>query len=140
MMARLVVLFLLLRIPLFGNVEQDITEVVSNLASAVSGNQPRLFLKILDRDMPGYRELERSLTALAGDTEINCSIDLIGNTGSPTAQQVDLDWYMVLRSQQDQNLIERRRTKVTIKMEKRGKNWVVTAFNPISIFAPMTAR
>ena len=47
---------------------------------------------------------------------------------------------MSLKSQQDENLIERRRTKVTIKIEKRGKKWVVTSFSPISIFAPMTAK
>jgi hypothetical protein len=47
---------------------------------------------------------------------------------------------MVLKSQQDENLLERRRTKVTVKLEKRGKKWVVTSFTPISIFAPMTAR
>jgi len=138
MIARLLILLLLTRLPLFGDPEQDITEVISNLASALSENKPQAFLKILDREMPAYRDLEHSLTALAADTDISCSIDLIANTGSPTAQQADLDWYMVLRSQQDQNRIERRRTKVTIKIEKRGKHWVVTAFTPLSIFAPMT--
>jgi hypothetical protein len=140
MIARLLILLLLTRIPLFGDPEQDITEVVVNLASALSDNNPQRFLRTLDHDMPGYRELEHSLTALASDTDISCSVDLIGNTGSPTAQQADLDWYMVLRSQQDQNLIERRRTKVTVKIEKRGKKWVVTAFSPMSVFAPMTTR
>jgi hypothetical protein len=140
MMARLLILLLLTRLPLFGDAEQDITDVVSSLASALSGGNAGVFLKMLDREMPGYRQIEHDITALTADTAINCSIDLIADRGSDAARDADLDWYMVLRSQQDQNLIERRRVKVMVKMEKRGKKWIVTAFTPTSIFSPMTAR
>jgi hypothetical protein len=140
MIARLLILLLLTRMPLLGESEDDVTSVVSTLATALSENNPPLFLKSLDHDMPNYREIERRITALASDTLINCTIELIGSNGSSTAQQADLDWYMVLRSQQDENLIERRRAKVTVKVEKRGKKWIVTSFSPLSIFAPMAAR
>jgi hypothetical protein len=119
-----------------GEAEDDITSVVSTLASALSGNNPQLFLKTLDKAMPEYGKIERDVNALATDTQISCSVDLIAVRGT----EADLDWYMVLRSQQDQNLIERRRTKVTIKIERRGKHWVVTAFTPISVFAPLKTR
>jgi hypothetical protein len=140
MMARLLILFLLMRLPLWGDAEQDITDVVSTLASALSGNNPELFLRTLDHSMAGYREIEHAVNSLESASLVSCSIDLIANSGSATAQQADLDWYMVLSSKQDDNLIERRRTKVTIKMEKRGKKWVVTAFSPVSIFDPMSAK
>jgi hypothetical protein len=97
-------------------------------------------MKSLDRDMPGYRQIEQAVNALAGDTLVTCSVELISTSGTPSAQSADLDWYMSLKSQQDENLIERRRTKVTIKIEKRGKRWIVISFSPISVFAPMTAR
>jgi hypothetical protein len=140
MMWRLLILLLLLRVPLVGDAEQDVTELISTLTSALSDGNPALFLKNLDHDMPEYRQIENALTSLVNDTSISCSVDLINTTGSATAQQADLDWYMVLRTQQDWNSIERRRTKVTIKMEKRGKKWVVTAFSPVSVFAPKTAK
>ena len=140
MMARLLILLLLVRLPLFGDAEQDITDVITTLTSALSGDNPQLFLKTLDRAMPNYLQIEHDLTGLASANQIGCSVDLISNSGTATSQQADLDWYMVLSSKQDQNLIERRRTKVTIKMEKRGKRWIVTDFNPISIFSGMTAR
>ena len=140
MIARLLLLLLLTRLPLLGDAEQDVTDVVTTLASALSDSNPQHFLAALDREMADYRQIERAVTALANDTAINCSVDLIGTRGTETAREADLDWYMVLRSQQDQNLIERRRTKVTVKMEKRGKKWLVTAFSPLSVFAPMTAR
>jgi len=127
-------------VPLLSDTEQEITSVVSTLASALSENNPQLFLRTLDREMPDYRQIEKALTSLASDTQISCSLDLIANSGTDTSQQADLDWYMVLRSQQDQNLIERRRTKVTIKIEKRGKKWYVTAFSPLSVFAPLALR
>ena len=140
MIVRLLILLLLTRIPLVGDAEQDITEVVSTLAAALSDNNAPRFLKILDPAMPAYRQLEHDVTSLMSDTLIGCSVDLIGNTGADTAQQADLDWYMVLSSKHDTNLIERRRTKVTIKIEKRGKKWIVTAFNPVSIFTPMVPK
>ncbi len=119
-----------------GDAEEDITSVVSTLASALSGNNPQLFLKTLDKGMPDYGKIERDVNALAVDTLINCSVDVIAIRGN----EADLDWYMVLRSQQDQNLIERRRTKVTIKAERRGKHWVVTGFTPVSVFGPLKTR
>ena len=140
MIARLLILLLLARMPLFGDAEQDITDVVTTLTSALSENNPELFLKTLDHEMAGYRQLERELNALASNTLISCSVDLIANSGSATAQKADLDWFMTLKSQQDENLIERRRTKVTLSIEKRGHKWVVTGFTPVSIFAPMNAR
>jgi hypothetical protein len=140
MMTRLLTALLLISTTVFADAEQDITEVVSDLATALSENRPEQFLKMLDRNMPVYQQIERQLTGLATDTDIGCTIELIGNTGSGTAQRADLDWYMVLRSRQDQNLIERRRTKVTVEIEKRGKKWFVTAFSPVTLFAPMTVR
>ena len=140
MIARLLILFLLTRIPLLGGPEESVTDVVTTLATALSENNPLLFLRTLDHDMQEYREIERQLTSLAADTLINCTIEVIGTSGSESAQKADLDWYMVLRSQQDENLIERRRTKVTVHLEKRGKKWLVTSFAPLSLFAPMTVR
>lgn len=139
MIARLLI-FSLLPLALFADAEQDITDVVSNLCGALSDNNPELFLKSLDHAMPEYRKIEQDVNALASQTLIGCTIEVISNHGTPTEQTAELDWYMSLKSQQDENLIERRRTKVTIRIEKRGKKWVVTSFSPISIFAPMTAR
>ena len=140
MMLRLTLLLLLTTASLPGDAEQDITDVVSTLATALSESNVPEFLKALDHDMPDYYQLEHDVSGLVSATLISCSVDLIGNTGSATAQTADLDWYMVLKSQQDENLIERRRTKVIMKIEKRGKKWIVTSFKPISLFAPMTAR
>lgn len=140
MIARLLILVLLTGLPLLADAEQDVTDVVSTLASALSANNPQLFMKSLDRDMPGYRDIEQAVNALSSNTYISCTIELISTSGATSLQSADLDWYMVLKSQQDENLIERRRRKVTVKIEKRGKKWVVTSFSPASIFAPMTAR
>lgn len=140
MIARLLMLLLLGSVSLLGDAEQDVTDVVSLLASALSANNPQLFLSRFDHAMPGYRQLEQAVNALAGDTLVACSVELISTKGTPSAQSADLDWYMSLKSQQDENLIERRRTKVAMKIEKRGKKWIVVSFSPISVFTPMTAR
>jgi len=140
MIARLLLLAACVCVPLFADAEQDVSDAVSVLAAALSDNNPQRFLGALDRGMPAYHQIEQDLTGLAAATEISCSIEVIATKGTATTQDADLDWYMVLRSQQDENLIERRRTKVHVKLEKRGKKWVVTAFEPPSLFSPLTAR
>ena len=132
MIRRLLMALLLVCGTLSADPEDDITRVVSTLASALSDNNPLLFLKTLDKQMPDYRRIETDVNALAGDTLISCSVEVIAVRGT----EADLDWYMVLRSKQDENLIERRRTKVTLRIEKQGNNWVVSSFSPISVFAP----
>lgn len=119
-----------------GDAEDDITGVVTTLAAALSDNNPLRFLKTLDKQMPDYGQIERDVNALALDTLVSCTVEVIDVRGT----EADLDWYMVLRSKQDENLIERRRTKVTIRVEKRGKNWVVTSFVPVTVFAPLKLR
>lgn len=131
---------LLLASPAFGDAEQDVTSVVSILASALSEGNPQLFLKTLDHGSPDYVRIERDVTALISQTLISCSVDVISAEGSETAESAELDWYMALKSQQDYNIIERRRTKVTLKIEKRGKKWIVTSLLPVSIFAPMQLK
>ena len=120
--------------------EQEITNVISKLASALSHGEHQVFLDALDHKMPEYQQIEHDVTALAADTDLDCTIELIRNTGNDTEQTADLDWYMVLRSQQDQNLIERRRAKVAIKVTRRGKKWIVTGFSPVEVFRPLSAR
>ena len=139
MIARLIIGFLF-AVPLLADVEQDVTDVVSTLAGALSNNNAQLFLKSLDPAMPEYRKIEQDVTALASQTLIGCAVEVLSSSGTPAGLTADLDWYMSLKSQQDESLLERRRTKVTIKIEKRGKKWIVTSFSPISIFAPMTAK
>jgi hypothetical protein len=140
MMARFVPLLLILPLLTFGDAEQDVTDVVSTLAGALGDDNPQLFLKNLDHGMAGYRQLEQDIVALAAENFISCTVEVISSNGTGSALTADLDWYMSLKSQQDENLIERRRTKVTIKIEKRGKKWVVTSFSPITIFAQMKAK
>src|ERR1039458_624204 len=77
MIVRLLLLLLLAAAPLRGDPEQDITEVVSTLAAALSANNPPAFLKAIDHASPVYPQLEHDVTALATDTLIECSIELI---------------------------------------------------------------
>ena len=140
MTARLAVVLLLAALPMCGDGEEEVTKVVSTLAGALTANNPELFLKSMDHNMPDYRKLEQDVDALSRYTEIGCTIEVISTAGNAASQTADLDWYMALKSQQDENLVERRRTKVTIKIEKRGKKWIVTSFSPISVFAPLVAR
>ena len=140
MIPRLVLMVAAFVAPLCADSEQVVTNVVSTLATALSANNPQLFFQAIDRKMPEYEKFEQAVEALLAQNIVACTVEVISTGGTDAAPTAELDWYMVLKSQEDYNIIERRRTKVTIGLEKQGKKWAVTSFSPLSVFAPMRVK
>lgn len=140
MILRLVLMGVVLVAPLSADSEQVVTDVVSTLATALSANNPQLFFQAIDRKMPEYEKFEQAVEALLAQNIVACTVEVISTGGTGAAPTAELDWYMVLKSQEDYNIIERRRAKVSIALEKQGKKWVVTSFSPLSVFVPMQSK
>jgi hypothetical protein len=61
---------------------QDVWDVFTELASALSEGNPVQFLKAFDRSMTGYRMLEADVTALLGQAEVQSSIEILSDEGN----------------------------------------------------------
>jgi len=126
--------------PLLANTRQEILDLITELASALSEGNGLAFLDHIDRTMPDYQKLEQSILALTEQNEVSAAIDILKQEGDDRTQTVELDWLMQIRSREDSGPIERRRETVKCRAERKKKNWKIVSLDPIALFAPPAVR
>jgi hypothetical protein len=125
---------------------------LAKLASYLSDGETVGALEAFDKDMKGYGAIAGDIAALTAQTEVLCSIDVVADKEaddeSSDIHHLDLDWYMMLKSRTDESLVERRRLRVAVTMQrfykKSGKNyvgiWRIISLAPEEILAPITIK
>jgi murein L,D-transpeptidase YcbB/YkuD len=126
--------------PLLADTRQEILDLITELASALSEGNGLAFLDHIDRAMPDYQKLEQSILALTEQNEVSAAIDILKQEGDDRTQTVELDWLMQIRSREDSGPIERRRETVKCRAERKKKNWKIVSLDPIALFAPPAVR
>ncbi len=116
--------------------EQDIWQLLTDAASALSEGNPQAFLAAFDRSMEGYQTLETNVSALLAQNQVQSSIELLGEEGSGGSRTLTLDWFLQIVEQQDAAALTRRREQVHCKVTKQGRKWRITSLEPLSFFAP----
>jgi hypothetical protein len=125
---------------------RDAWELLSNAASALTESDSRSFqsydsstsfLSNFDPKMPGYDEIRNDVSALLREAELSSSIDLVSNEGDAAAREVVVDWTLDIVASQSRPAVAstRRKQRVTIRMEKRKKSWVIVGFEPRDFFS-----
>ena len=123
---------------------------VSKLASFLSDGEPVGALESFDKNMKDYGAIAENIAALAAQTEILCSIDIVADKeaddASTDVHHLDLDWYMTLKSKADNARLEKRRMRVavTVQLLRAKANaprvWRITSLSPEEILAPITIK
>ena len=135
---RTTVLSVLLACALFAATEADTPYTrIAKLASSLSQGDSAGALDFFDKKMKDFATIDTDLSALVAQTEILCSIDPVEDKEDAGVHRLDLDWYMQLKSRTDPGLIERRRQRVAVTLEKIGAAWRITSFAPEQILAPI---
>ena len=126
---------------------------VAKLASFLSDGEAVGALESFDKNMKGYGAIAENIAALAAQTEVLCSIDLVADKDADNAgadvHHLDLDWYLTLKSKADNARIEKRRMRVAVTVQlfpsksrsgaARGV-WRITSLSPDQILAPLTVK
>ncbi|HET9318893.1 MAG TPA: hypothetical protein VFO27_03930 [Bryobacteraceae bacterium] len=126
--------------PLLADTRQEILDLITELASALSEGNGLAFLDHIDRAMPDYQKLEQNILALTEQNEVSAGIDILKQEGDDRTQTVELDWLLQIRSREDSGPIERRRETVKCRAERKKKNWKIVSLEPIALFAPPAVR
>jgi len=129
-------LLALAAVSLRGDDAQQVWDVLSDLASALSEGNAIAFLKPFDRKMPGFETLERDVTALLNANTVQSSIQIEAEQGDSATQTVELDWQLLIVEQQNSASSFQRKERVRVKFAKQGKNWRITSLEPLVFFAP----
>jgi hypothetical protein len=115
---------------------QEVLDLFTSLASALSEGNGLAFLDHFDHSMPDYEQFARNILALTEQNEVTSAIDVITDEGDDQARRVAVDWLMQIRSRAESGPLVRRREIVKCRLERIKKKWKVTSLDPVSLFAP----
>ncbi len=137
-----VVFFVLASVAAFSATDQDTPyKRIAKLASYLSDGEPVGALEAFDKNMPHYGAIAENVQALAAQTEVLCSIDVVSDKEADNdfsdIHHLDLDWFMMLKSRGDPGKVERRRQRVAVTLKLLKGAWRITEFSPEQILAPL---
>jgi len=113
-------------------------DTLTAIAAALSENDGVKFMAYLDKSTPGYYDIEANVNALTAQQDVAASLDVLEETGDDKQVVDTVDWFLMCTSQDDLQVVTRRRMRVKVTSRKEGKQWMVTAVDPRSILDPVS--
>ena len=115
---------------------QEVFDLLTEMASSLSEENALAFLKPVDRAMPDFQQLQNNVEALVAQNDLSSSIEVLKEQGNEKRREVELDWFLEIRSHEIHGPFERRRKVVKCRLDRDKKKWKITALEPIDFFAP----
>jgi hypothetical protein len=115
---------------------QEVWDLLTQVASALSERNPAAFLEAFDPAMPGYEKLREHVTALLRNADVQSAIELESDEGNGQSRTVQLNWLLRIRPEPEATASTRREQKVKCRVEKAGRKWRIVFFEPLELFAP----
>ncbi len=134
MMLRIALLLLFSTLAL-ADTAADVLNVFTSAAEGLINDDPASFLDGFDRNVPGYGALQDNVKGLLAAYNVGATIEVISDEGDDHQRKVQLDWLLILTQKGAINGPQQtRRQVVKCTVERRGKQWKVTALEPIDFF------
>src|SRR5438132_2875986 len=80
---------------------QEVWDLLTQVASALSERNPEAFLGAFDPAIPGYRKLRENVTALLRNAEVQSAIELESDEGNAQSRTLELAWLLRIRPEPD---------------------------------------
>jgi hypothetical protein len=123
-------------LPLWADNAQQVWNLLSGMATALSQGDAVGFMGAFDRSTPGYQGLQTDILALFAQYQVSSSIDVVSDMGDDQMRVVEADWFLQIVEQQETESVTRRRELVRCQLVKRKKNWRIISFAPMGFFTP----
>ncbi len=112
----------------------EVVDLFAQMAAALSDDNAAQFMKLFDRNMANHGQLETQITALLANAEVASSVELMKDEGDERKREVEVDWYLELRSRLRAGPLVQRRSVIQCQLEKQGKHWRVRSLQPVEFF------
>ena len=116
--------------------QQQIFDLFTKIASALSDDDPAMFIEAVDPGMPNFQDFRRDVVALTDLADVTNSIEVLSDTGDDTHRAEELDWFLEIVGKSDPHPMERRREVLKFRLERKGKKWKIVSIEPLHFFAP----
>jgi hypothetical protein len=126
-------------IALAADAQQQVFDLFSKIASALSDDDAAMFVEAVDPGMPSFQQFRRDIVALTDLADLTNSIEVLSDTGDDTHRAEELDWFLEIVGKADPHTVERRREVVKFGLERKGgkgKKWKIVSIDPLHFFAP----
>ena len=127
--------FLLFMSLAFAEPPADVTRFLRTAAEALTGDDASGFLAMFDSSMPEYGTLRGLVQGLLAGHDVGSSIEVVNDEGDNQKRTLELDWLLITseKAANHSNGISRRQI-VKCRIERRGRQWKITAFEPVEFF------
>lgn len=113
----------------------DVLDFFGGQADALANADAPRFMSGFDDAIPGYVTLQNNVESLVAGHDVESKIEVVTDEGDQDKRSLALDWVLIARDRSDPNGSgATRREVVKCKIERRGKKWKITAFEPIEFF------
>jgi hypothetical protein len=119
---------------LHADTHDDVIDLFTSMAAALSEINVPQFMDAFDKDMPDYGNLKTGVTALVRQADVTSTIEPLTDEGDDTKRTVELDWYLEIRSLLPDGPLVRRREVVHCELRKEKKHWKIVALKPVEFF------
>jgi len=116
--------------------QQQVFDLFSKIAAALSDDDPAMFVEAVDPNMPHFADFRRDVVALTDLADLTNSIEVLSDTGDDTHRAEELDWYLEIVGKSNPHPVEQRREVVKFRLERKGKKWKIVSIDPLHFFAP----
>jgi hypothetical protein len=136
MMRRRTFLLAMCGTPLLADAQQQVFDLFTKIATALSAGDPTIFLDAVDHDMPHFGDLQRNLNALTQEADVSNNISVSSDSGDDSHRVEELDWTMQVVGNAETRPVEQREALVKFRLERRGKKkWKIISIDPLDFFA-----
>jgi len=122
--------------PSASDAQQQIFDLFTKIAAALSDDDPAVFVETVDPAMPNFHDFRNNLTALSALADLTNSIEVLSDTGDDSHRDEELDWFLEIVNKSQSHTLERRREIVKFRLERKGKKWKIVSISPIQFFGP----
>jgi len=113
----------------------DVLELFREAAEALANDDANTFLAKFDRNMTGYASLRDEIVGLLAAHDVGSTIEVVNDEGDDQKRSLDLDWLLVISEKNSANgQTETRRRVLKCQVERQGKQWKITALEPLDFF------
>jgi hypothetical protein len=117
---------------LFAQQDPAPLKILSTLATALSEGNAAAAMAVFDKNMADYQTISTNIGALTSQADLTCSIDPVEQIND----EVEVDWFLMIRSKEENGPTERRQVRVKITTIQVDKAWKIKAIRPITILNP----
>jgi hypothetical protein len=113
----------------------DVLAFFRTAAENLSDDNASAFLDHFDHSIPAYETIRSEIEGLLAAYDVGSSIEIVSDEGDDQKRMLQLDWLLIATEKGAVNSTQQtRRQVVKCRIERQGKQWRITALEPVDFF------